>query len=344
MRHVPRDATAVSLLALVVLSAVSGGALAATSGDGGVPLQTDEFESNDDFDSATPITPPFDSEDLVVSTGDADFFAVELRPGDRFDVSASADREADVDLLVFDPNRDRIASSVSPDGGESVSLRAGQDGTYYVQVVGWADAEATYSLSITRTAAEPPENDEFEYNDGFSSSAAISTPFEESALLLADGDVDSFAVDLPADRRLHVEATFVHDEADLDLRVYDSGRNLVATGTSGTDNETISVPIVERGRHVIEVISPEGGATEYALAVWVGSAELEGTTDAPAVSDEAGEGTATSAGPSTRAEGPLTEDATDVTVPGFGVGPALAALLLFVLVLVTRLGQRRRGS
>lgn len=332
MRCAPRGTVAAVVFLLVGLSVAGGGVLATTTGEGVISQQSDEYEPNDDFDSAAPISPPFDGGDLAVATGDTDYFAVELQGGDRLDVSVSTDdQESDVDLLVFDPSRDRIAGSVSPDADESVSLRAGRDGTHYVLVVGWSDAETTYSLSVAREEGEPPDNDEFEYNDGFSSASEIEVPFERSGLRLAGGDVDMFALDVPADRRLHVEATFTHDDADVDLRLYDSDRGLVATGFSTTDDESVSVPIADGGRYVIEVFSSAGGSTEYALSVSYGSAETGGAT-------------ATSTRTSTLAEGPLTEDATGVTVPGFGVGAALVALVLFVSVLATRGSDRRPGS
>ena len=344
MRCDPCGTVAVVVLLLVGLSVAGGGVLAATPGDGVILQQNDGFEPNDDFDSAAPISPPFDGGDLVVATGDTDFFAVELQGGDRLDVSVSADdQDSDVDLLVFDPNRDRIAGSVSPDADESVSLRAGRDGTHYVQVAGWSDVETTYSLSVASEEGEPSDNDEFEYNDGFSSAAEIEAPFERSALRLTDGDVDTFALDVPADRRLHVEATFAHDEADIDLRVYDSNRELVATGFSTTDDESVSVPIADGGRYVIEVFSSARGSTEYAISVSYGSAETGEATAASDGSAEAGGATVTSTRTSTQPEGPLTEDATGVTVPGFGVGVALVALVLFLSVLLTRGSDRRSG-
>jgi subtilisin family serine protease len=60
----------------------------------------------------------------------AAFFRVTIPPG-------SAEAEADLDVFVFNPNGDLVASSTAPDTDEKVDITLPMDGTWTVYVHGW---------------------------------------------------------------------------------------------------------------------------------------------------------------------------------------------------------------
>ncbi|MEF8812556.1 MAG: PPC domain-containing protein [Halovenus sp.] len=267
--------TLVVCLALAASLAVAGGGVAgAADVDWDGDTQSDEFEPNDDFDTATEIAPPFDRDGLQTDVEDFDIYAVQLEPGDRLDVSVTFDHnQGDVDLLLYDPNRDVVESSVSVDDNESASLQASIPGEFYVLVFGLSETATDYSLSVTATGDELPPNDEFEYNDGLSSAAVVATPFERYELRLAEGDTDFYAVEAGAGDRLNVSTRFDHAEADVDLRLYGPDEEVAWTELSFTDNESFSYRVQEGGTHYVEVFSTDREAAWYSMSMEVSGAQ-----------------------------------------------------------------------
>jgi len=247
------------------------GLMGGTSSTGMLAVaQADATEPNDSFDTATPLSPPVDRDGLMTSAEDHDFYAVDLDRGTRLNVSVVPEtRETDTDLLVFDPNRNQLASRASTEGTERLSFQAPLNGTYFLVVISWSSTEQPYSLSATASDEALPANDALEYNNGFDSASEISHPFERSDLRIVGDDSDIFALRLTADTRLTAVIRFSHDEANLDLRLYNESRTLIASSTSITANESLSTPIEDAGRYYLEVFSPTHGTAGYSLTTSV---------------------------------------------------------------------------
>jgi len=62
----------------------------------------------------------------------------------------------DLDLLLFDPSGNEIASSTNGGGPEHVSAPVSQAGTYIYRVYGWAGAATNYTLTSTQALAGAP--------------------------------------------------------------------------------------------------------------------------------------------------------------------------------------------
>lgn len=286
-----------------------------------------EPEPNDDFGSATNISAPFEATDFEASASDTDIFAVRLEQGDRITAEiAFNDSKGDLDLYLYDPNRDRIRTAASATDDENVTYQAGLTGQYYVVVDGWTSNTNTYDIAVTRSDQPLPDNDQFEYNDGFSSAAEVPPSFDRTGLLLAEGEYDFYAVDLQANTRLNITTLFDNAVSNVNLRVYNQSQDLIAVGFSATDNESVSITTDQDGTYYIEVYSHDRNATAYDL-------RLESFTIQPT----------TTTGPTETATETSTRTVTATETsgaggPGFGVVGALLALL------IAAVGLRQPGA
>jgi len=115
--------------------------------------ENDRFEPNDDFSSATDISPGRTYDDLRIVGGEWDVFAVDLAAGERLTANASFDDSTgDLDLFLYHPNQSRADASRSTTDDEQVTGPvAPQAGTYYVGVHGYEGASAPYDLRVAVT-------------------------------------------------------------------------------------------------------------------------------------------------------------------------------------------------
>ncbi|WP_313695069.1 PPC domain-containing protein [Halorarum halobium] len=113
----------------------------------------DEFEPNDDLPNATAIDPG-SYDNLTITTGDVDVFAVEVAQGEMLSSSINFSHErGDLDLFLTDENASVLQVSNSVTDGESISYAPNESGTYYLVVYGFAGATGPYDLSVSVTAA-----------------------------------------------------------------------------------------------------------------------------------------------------------------------------------------------
>lgn len=123
-------------------------------------LDQDEFEPNDDFASATPVTSGT-YENLSIGENDLDVFAVELTGSERLSAAVDFDTSAaDIDLLLIGPNRTGfLDASVSETAVENVSHVAPEDGTYYLVVYGYGNSTGPYDLTVSVDGADAGRTD-----------------------------------------------------------------------------------------------------------------------------------------------------------------------------------------
>lgn len=304
--------------ALVAVTAAAGTPALSADGDSATGLQDDEFEPNDEFETAAAITAPFESDSLETGPEDADFFAVDLARGDGIDVSVAFEHDdGDVDLVLYDPRRNVVASSLSITNDESASVRANENGTFYALVLSPTNDTVPYSISVEREAGDVARDDQFEPNDGFDSATNVSTSFARDGLRIVTYDRDLFAVELASGSELAVSARFDHNETDVDLRLYDRNRTLVAGSATVTNEESMSTRIEEAGVYYVEVDSANDSSGAYSLSIQGSEA-----TPTEAGTTASRPGTATTAKSRTgseRAAGTRTEPATSGVV-GTGTG------------------------
>jgi hypothetical protein len=314
--------------------------------------RNDQFEPNDGFGSAAAIEVDTTYSGLETHGEDRDFYAVDVARGERLQVLVEfAHADGDVDAQVFDPNRDRIASSLSESDDERLSVRAGTTGTYYVLVTGYRSEATQYALETSVSPAETRSNDRFEYNGGVESATALTPPFDRGDLQLPRDDVDVYALEVPEDMRLTVTGTFGSPSDDVTMTLVNSDREFVAASVSRNETETLSARIAAAGTYYVTVRSDGAGPTDYALSASVEEVDGVVTTregDPTASRTTASTSRVTSTTVTTRvtdetADGPTRTESADTDVPtddepGFGVASVLAAAL--VLALAARARRR----
>jgi|GEM_PF-3081538 len=252
------------------------------------------LEPNDEFDTATNITLPFDRSDLETSFDDTDIYAVSLQPGDQVTVSLRfSHANGDIDVFIADPYHDLINQSTSITDNESTSFRAGIAGTYFIVVEGWAESTTPYALTVTGTDGELPTNDQFEYNDGFATATAIPPSFDRAELRIAGGEYDYYAVTVPDNTRLNVTARFNATVSDIDIRIYNGTETLLGTGFSAFGNETATVAVEDGGTYYLEVFSRNDASAWYHLSVTTEPLPPDDTSPTTASTTSTTEGSST---------------------------------------------------
>lgn len=279
-RHATRFC--VLLVALLTASALAAAPVAGASAQ----LSGDQFEPNDDFQNATPITDGSYS-GLTVEAGDVDVYAVDLDAGESLSAAvAFSHAEGDIDVALADATGQRIvAASESETDGESISYVAPSAGTYYFVVYGFAGASAAYDMTVatsgsqgdtetlrvetatndTETAAN--DSTDLEPNDDFDSAVTVSSG-TYSDLAIDENDVDVYALGLDAGESLSVTVTFNHSEGDLDAALVDAtSRRTVAISESVTDNESISYVAPANGTYYLVVYGYQNATAPYNLSI-----------------------------------------------------------------------------
>lgn len=220
---------------------------AGAGGDPGTPDDDDDatdpngdrFESNDEFDEATPIeegTHP----DLDVRDGNSDFYAIDLVEGARLEASIDfAHADGDLDLALYGPDRDQRDASYSTNDGEAVSIEAFDPGTYYVEVYGFNGASNEYDLEIS---LEKPRYDlsVVESDDALAEgeTLAVTVEYTNVGELAGPGDIELVVDGETVDSSTAALALGATGEATLEWEVDDADVETVSV-RSADDEVTI---------------------------------------------------------------------------------------------------------
>jgi len=115
----------------------------------------DQFEPNDDFDTATPVGDGMFG-NLTIEDSDVDVYAVNVTAGQPLSASIAFEHdEGDLDMALLDRNRLKaIAVSDGVTDNESVSYVPAESGTVYVVVAGSLNATNTYTLTVDGAAGD----------------------------------------------------------------------------------------------------------------------------------------------------------------------------------------------
>jgi hypothetical protein len=202
----------------------------------------DRLEENDAQSAARAVAAPVTEAGLTLCTGDDDFYAVTLTPGDQLGVTLTfTHAEGDVDLRLLSSTGANLASSVTTQDRESLTYTAFTPETVAVRAYLYRDQGSTpgttYTLATTRAVVCPA--DRYEPNDDQLDQVSI-VAGTFTGLSLCAADADHFVVRLARNQRLTVTARFTHAEGDLDLYVADDLGFVVAESTSTDDDESLT--------------------------------------------------------------------------------------------------------
>lgn len=235
--------------------------------DGAEP-EGDRFENNDDLEAAAPIESG-EHENLTVSNGDRDFYAVQADAGDQI-VASSQIYSADADLHVWvhGPDDERFASSAETEWRPAGTV-AEEAGTYYVVVTSNDDEPVTYDLRVG-----VGQGDQFDPNEA-DDQIPVLEPGTYSDLQLVSGpDVDSYDVELQQGDNLQVGTTTASGDSPAEIFLTNEDGDPLDNSTTGpySDDHGLTYTADESGTYTVNVLSEDGSATTYDLEIGVDEA------------------------------------------------------------------------
>lgn len=191
----------------------------------------------------------------------------------------------DLDLTVTGPGGTFMPWTLNPAAPNTPAVRNARNSLDNVeQVVIDAPVSGTYTIRIGQTGALQglTQNfslllsarqilpDAFEDNDTLATATVLGS---EPAITLrdltidSDTDVDFFKYTAHDTGKLIVRALFTDADGNLDFRVRDASGDIIATASSTTDNEELSLPVVAQQMYFVEVFSPDNSANFYDLEI-----------------------------------------------------------------------------
>ncbi|HAV12431.1 MAG TPA: hypothetical protein DCX06_02890 [Opitutae bacterium] len=219
-----------------------------------VPEGDDIYEENDILEDAF---------DLIVRENDAlsrvsglaqqsddDWYEIRAESGDaaiRARVNFTHE-EGDINFALHDSAGVLLTSSESTDDNEFIAVTiptAVTDETYYLRVYG---ANAGNEYDMTWASVLNLDDDEYEENDFFEDAFVVS-PVAFGRLSDINGlgiqaDDDIYSLDIPAGANsLQVFLSFIDEEGDIDIAIYDENLNLQALSISVSDDELVQVSV-----------------------------------------------------------------------------------------------------
>ncbi len=122
--------------------------LTVTGDGGGSTGCTDGFEPNGDSSVATSISEG-SYQSLEICANDVDWYAIDVSGGQTISVNLEfSHSDGDLDVTLYDSSVSQVANAQSSDDNETLSVEAGNSGTYYLKVFGYNGAVAPYALVL----------------------------------------------------------------------------------------------------------------------------------------------------------------------------------------------------
>ena len=217
----------------------------------------DAWEPNDDSGSPVFVGWPFNASGLSICPGDAgDWYllpALQVSGLVEVDLVSEA-LGGNVDVELIDPDGAVAATSTNPGPIDSIVHYVNVGGDWLLHL--WEEDPGVvpgsiYNLQVqvglAPTTCEP---DAFEPND----SAAAAAPLAATTyvgLTACNPEADWYSIEAQAGDALVVDVQFNAAEGNLDATLYDPSGAVVATATSGDDDELISYSVPTDGDYVL---------------------------------------------------------------------------------------------
>ncbi|WP_017715519.1 pre-peptidase C-terminal domain-containing protein [Kamptonema formosum] len=249
------------------LTVTAPGGSAASAGD-------DFYEENDSLETASDLRQLSAGantfQDLVIQSGDDDWFKFSLGGIGQFGDALSIDFYhgfGDLDLALYDAAGNYISSSTGVTDSETISLQGLLAGDYYAHVYGYNGSSNNYSLTINSTLGSSAlGGDYLESNDSFDTATELREAQTLTGLSVHEaGNDDYFKFTLNEDGQFDDSVTinFTHASGDLDLELYNSDQEMVASSGGVGDWESISLNGLIADDYFVRVFGYGGGTNPY---------------------------------------------------------------------------------
>ena len=249
-------------------------------------LQDDAYEENDIQETAADVSSlilnnAFTIENLAVRPSDEDWFKIQTADNTGFILECLFTQrndgrdDSDLDLAVFAEDGTVIVESYSGSDNEKVAFYTTANQPVFVRVLGYDNSEwggagpswNTYSLVLS----ELPADDTYEENDSFGAAKNITSEmtggsFDSGVLFCGPSEADWFSADVTEPATVTVNCIFAergdeYDDSDIDLEVYNSSHQLIASSLSATDNESVEFELTEADTIYVKIYGADN--TEY---------------------------------------------------------------------------------
>ncbi len=215
----------------------------------------DPGEPNDHLSSATPMTDGVWTT-YYVCGDDPDWYALDVQQGDLVAAAVLFEHETgDINATLYDETGAVVHELNSGTSNELAVATATASGTWHLEVFvdgSHDDGGALYDLDLT-VGVQPCLWDWAEPNDVANVVFEIGGMGNYPGLVVCEPQVDWFSRDLESGDVFDVSLFFDHDEGDIDLTIYGPTFNPLLTATSQTDDEVLSLEIIDTGRYYIVV-------------------------------------------------------------------------------------------
>ncbi len=226
----------------------------------------DEFEDNDDFNSATSLEAGRYGNLIACEDDDVDWYSFTLEEGQSVEVFTLAFGTVDlIDLALFGPDSDEMSDPLTENTqGEAIQRIRAQLGTppgeYKVRVTRRDDSDVFYSLWLQIYEGRLPLtcdfDDEFEENDIIADAARLE-PGQDSEGILCDNNEDWFRFDAEAGKIVSVRIDFEHAQGNLDAYISNANSEQIAIGESIDDGEIFHFAVEQDGPHFLQIVRGE---------------------------------------------------------------------------------------
>jgi hypothetical protein len=237
----------------------------------GAPITTNscanEYEPNESISSAKAISSGSSIKAAIGSSGDNDYFSINLPSNGTLDVELTLPG-IDLDFHVYNSSGTEVGKAVngSTTAPETLNLPDLSSGTYYIRVFGYSNANSQecYTLKATTSGGNTTNScvNAYEPNESISSAKAISSGSSIEAAIGSSGDNDYFSTYVPSNGTLNVE--LVLSGIDLDFHVYNSSGTEVGKAVNGgtTAPETLNLPDLSSDTYYIRVFGYSNASSQ----------------------------------------------------------------------------------
>ncbi|MHA1146791.1 MAG: clostripain-related cysteine peptidase [Promethearchaeota archaeon] len=221
---------------------------------GGQSQYDDEYEENDDFNEAAPLSSGIYN--LICNSSDYDYFNITMKAGSILDIEVYFEHDdGDIDLCLYDPSGLNVAYSYSENDYENISYKALKDGNYTLElyqetlIIPNKEYQSYYLIINDGT------DDIYEDNDYIEDGKVISV--NATYYNLVCKDLDYFNITVPDGFLINISIIYSYTEGDLILTLYDSDGYLLETSSTPSNIENIlfgaDYYIASSNNYVIEV-------------------------------------------------------------------------------------------